>query len=81
LQRGDENEGITNDKYKYWRRSKRVRKLPIGLQDYVYYAHAFLVESTKPFNVKEMLASSNSKYWQEAMNNEYDSLIKTTLAF
>ncbi len=55
--------------------------MPIGLQDYVYYAHAFLVESTKPFNVKEMLASSNSKYWQEAMNNEYDSLIKTTLAF
>jgi len=81
LQRGDENEGITIDKTNNWRRSKKVRKPPIQLQDFVYYAHTFLAGSIEPFNVKEVLGSSNSKYWQEAMNNEYESLIKTTFAF
>jgi hypothetical protein len=81
LQRGDENEGITIEKTNNWRRSKKVRKPPIRLQDFVYYAHTFLARSIEPFNVKEVLGSSNSKYWQEAMNNEYESLIKTTFAF
>ncbi len=60
---------------------KESKKPPIQLQDYVYYAHAFLVESTKTSNVKEALASSNSKYWQEAINNEYKFIIKITLVF
>lgn len=58
-------------------RSKRVRKAPtIYLGTLSWYAQ---VDETEPEIVKEALTEEDSYLWKEALNDEYESLVKSNM--